>query len=60
METEPVPLNLKYQLASMSGIVRAQVTPRSAGGDEGAGACVIPGLLAPSPSGAYPYIYQKE
>src|SRR5215470_15824710 len=35
METEPV--NLKYQLASMSGIVRAQVTPRSAGGDEGAG-----------------------
>src|SRR5260221_2199432 len=38
METEPVPLNLKYQLASMSGIVRAQVTPRSAGeGDEGAG-----------------------
>src|SRR5260370_29674426 len=37
METEPVPLNLKYQLASMSGIVRAQVTPRSAGGDAGAG-----------------------
>ncbi len=37
METEPVPLNLKYQLASMSGIVKAQVTPRSAGGDEGAG-----------------------
>jgi hypothetical protein len=24
------------------------------------GACVIPGLLAPSPSGAYPYRYQKE
>ncbi|HKF35682.1 MAG TPA: hypothetical protein VKB35_02180 [Ktedonobacteraceae bacterium] len=38
METEPIPLNLKYQLAPLSGIVRAQAPqPASTGGDEGAG-----------------------
>ena len=38
METEPVPVNLKYQLAPLSGIVRAQAPqPASTGGDEGAG-----------------------
>ncbi len=46
METEPVPVNLKYQLASMSGIVRAQAMPRlaSAAGVEETGGGQVSGV----------------